>query len=119
MRDLLRNTTKLWYVNAAILADELDLDGNYTGEKTKSYSAPQIIFMNIYPSNGNVVERIFGKDSSFDMVATSNQIKLEVDTLLFLKDPNFNSNYDLNYDFRIDTIRTSLNTTQYGLKKRT
>lgn len=118
MRTLKKNQVKLWYVNPSVITDEIDSDGNYTGEKIKTYSAPVVIYINIYPANGSVVEEIFGKDVSLDMIATSNEVILDKDTLLFLSQP-INEYYETNYDYRIDRINKSLNTYQYGLRNRT
>jgi hypothetical protein len=118
MRDLLRNKTNLWYVTRTGSTDKLDEDGNFTGEKIMTYSTPISISMNLYPANGSIVEAIFGKDASFDMVGVSNEIDLDKDALLFLSEPQSN-NYDKIYDYRVDSIRKSLNTTQYGLRNRT
>lgn len=117
MRNLQRNQTKLWYVSKNTPTDEIDGDGNYTGEKISTYSNPIAIKLGIYPSNSSVNEEIFGKDISFDMIGVSNNIFLNENDLLFLSLPS--DNYDITYDYRVTKIAKSLNTYQYGLDKRT
>ena len=70
----------------------------------------------MYPSNGRIVEAIFGKDYSCDMVAVSNEINFSKDGLLFLTEPT--SDYATTFDFKVDNIKKSLNTFAYGLRGR-
>ena len=94
-----------------------DLEGNYTGEVKVVYGSPVTIYLALYPSTGEVTERIFGKDSSYDMVAISNDVILTENTLLFLTSPT--ANYDATYDYCVSQILKSINTYRYGLKRRT
>lgn len=117
MRTLNRNKTKLWVVQPIGATEEMDNDGFYTGQIITAYSSPLVIYLHLYPSSGEIVERLFGKDASYDMIAVSNDVVLNKDSLLFLSVPF--SNYDITYDYHIGKILKSLNTYQYGLKKRT
>ena len=117
MRTLEINKTKLWYVNIVSITDKIDGDGFFTGEKINTYGTPAIIYLPLYPANGRVSEQIFGKDAQLDMVAVSNNVELNKDTLLFLSAPTTTS-YDTTYDYNINSIAISLNTFNYGLKKR-
>lgn len=117
MRSLNRNKTKLWAVAPVTLTPVLDSDGFNTGETTKTYSAPIEIELMIYPSNGAIVEQLFGKDSKFDMAAVSTSVELSVNTLLFTSLPT--KNYSTTYVYRIGEFKKSLNTYQYGLVRRT
>lgn len=116
MRTLDKNKTKLWVVNSSGTTEMIDSDGFYTGEVVKSYGVPSTIYLHLYPSGGEITEKLFGKDSSFDMLAVSNNVILTKDSLLFLDEPL--SNYDITYDYRVSEILKSLNTYNYGLKKR-
>jgi hypothetical protein len=117
MRTLGINKTKLWLVRQTGVTDYIDSDGFKTGEKIKVYSTPSIVYINIYPFGGKIMEQIFGKDYSCDMVGISNEVSLLKDDLLFLTLPT--SNYDETYDYRLDAIKPSINTKNYGLKMRT
>lgn len=116
MRTLNRNKTKLWYVTKLSPIDVTDADGNFTGEVISNYSLPVPIEITLYPSNGKIIEQIFGKDVSFDMVAVSTDILLDANTFLFLTEPS--SNFETTYTYRIDFIKKSLNVIQYGLRSR-
>lgn len=117
MRTLNKNKQTLWRVDVIGTTPYVDNLGFETGEIINLYSTPTKIEINIYPSYGDVVEQIFGKDQSYDMLAVSNEIELLSSTLLFLTEPI--SNYDKTYDFRIGKIKKSLNTYNYGLRSRT
>ena len=116
MRTLNINKTKLWFVKVASSEEAVDSDGFLTGEIIDTYTDPSVIFLAIYPAVGSIVEQIFGKDTSFDMMAVSNEVELTPDTLLFLSEPT--GDYYTTYDYRVSTIKKSINTTQYGLQKR-
>lgn len=113
MRTLVKNKRPLWLVNITGTTDKTDSDGNYTGEVVPTYSTPVKIMIDYLPSNGAVVEQIFGKDYSCDMVAVSNDVVLTKNSLLFYSQPS--SNYDKTYDLKVKDIKPSLNTYYYGL----
>ena len=117
MRTLEKNKVSLWYCNVVSIADEVDSDGYFTGEKIKTYGVPTNVRLPLYPFNGEIDSQIFGSDCSFDMVSVSNNLILTKDALLFTSLPT--SNYDITYDYRVDNIKHSLNTYQYGLVRRT
>lgn len=113
MRELRKNQTGLWYVNRTGETDETDVDGNFTGEKVPTFSTPVKVRLSLYPSNDFIINRIFGKDYSCDMIASSNSISLNENTLLFLTEPS--TDYENSYDYTISRISPSLNSYNYGL----
>lgn len=117
MRTLKKNQTSLWLVNPVSKVDAVDEDGYETGESVTTYSTPVLVSLSLYPSNGAIVEEIFGKDYSCDMLACSNEINLSKFSLLFLSEPI--ENYPTTYDYKVDKINKSLNTFQYALRRRT
>lgn len=117
MRCLERNKIKLWLVEKTGKLPVVDSEGFETGESTTQYSVPQIIYIGLQPATGNIVERIFGKDVSLDMLSSTTDVILTKDSLLFLSEPV--SNYGTTYDYSISAINKSLNGYTYGLKERT
>lgn len=117
MRTLNKNKVVLWLVEPTGTYEAIDSEGFLTGEIIKQYGTPIKISINLYPSFGEIVEQIFGKDASYDMLAVSNEIILTKESLLFYNEPL--TNFDKTYDFRIDDIKKSLNTMNYGLRSRT
>ena len=119
MRTLLKNKTKLYYVNPTGFVNYVDGDNNYTGEVTETYSTPSEVYVHLYPSGGLITEQMFGKDANIDMIAVSceNDIEFTKDTLLFVTSPV--SNYPTTYDYKVSEIKQSLNNIVYGLNRRT
>lgn len=118
MRSLRLNKTKVWYVAPLAETDEVDTDGNYTGEVVKTYSEPEEIWIHIYPAVGNIATQLFGLDESPDMVAVTTDLILDKEGLLFLTEPGEDVDYYDTYDYSVSSILTSLNTTRYGLRGR-
>ena len=116
MRDLYRNMTSLWYVAPTSYTDDVDTDGFYTGESSATFSTPVEIRMGLYPSSGSIIEKVFGKESSFDMVASSTLFNLDENGFLFLEEPT--GDYDSTYDYKISKVNRSINSYHYGLDKR-
>ena len=116
MRTLNRNKTKLWYVEPASTIEVKDSEGYYTGETKKVYGAPKELWIHLYPSDGIIMEQIFGRDADFSKLAVS-ETYLSKDTLLFLSMPT--GNYETTYDYIVDRNKQSLNHNNYGLRSRT
>lgn len=118
MRTLELNKTKVWIIEPLDRVELLDSDGFKTGEYTMGYAIPKEVNLALYPSNGAIVEQIFGKDASYDMMAVSNDIVLTTDSLVFLTSPPDVNIYNT-YNYRVSAIKHSLNTYNYGLRMRT
>ena len=118
MRTLEKNKINIWYVSPSEFTDEVDDDGYYTGAKIPTYSTPTKVRMHLYPSGSEVVEQLFGRDASLDMVAVSNDVVLDRHTLLFLTEPTVGVDYSTTYDYSISQIAKSLNNYNYGLERR-
>ena len=117
MRTLNKNKTKIWVSEPSSVVEITDIDGFKTGEYKKIYDTANIVYINIYPYNGKIVEEIFGKDYSCDMIAISSDLNFSKDALIFLSEPI--SDFDLTYDYRISIKNESINVFNYGLVKRT
>ncbi len=116
MRTLEKTKIKLWVVDVLGVVDELDSDGFYTGHKIKQYSEPRLVKMSLYPSNGSIVQNIFGTECNFDKIGVSTDVVLNEDSLLFLSEPT--GNYATTYDYKVVNIKSSFNIHNYGLARR-
>lgn len=116
MRTLEINKIDIWYVNPSEKVDVIDDDGYFTGETNIIFGEPKSTRLMLYPASGDIVERLFGTDTSIDMIATSTNLVLEEGTLLFLSEPI--DNFEETYDYKLSKILKSLNNYQYGLKGR-
>ena len=117
MRTLEKNKTALWYVEPIGMIEEVDGDGNYTGEVVANFSTPTLIKIHLYPAVGSVIEQPYGKDSNFDMMGIGSTVELSEHGLLFYEQPF--ADYELSYDYAIESVFKSLNVTRYGLRRRT
>lgn len=117
MRTLDRNKSIIWTVEPIGRTPLLDYEGYDTGESIVTFGLPNKVSISMYPSSGAIVEQIFGKDVSLDMIAVSNELVFTENTLLFLNEPV--ENYDTTYDYRVSAIKKSINTNNYGLRQRT
>ena len=117
MRTLARNKVKLWLVTPLTSSPLFDSNGYDTGEFTLNYAIPRFIYISLFPSNTAVTERIFGKDSQLDMISVSNEVELTEDDLLFLTEPL--DSFGTTYDYRLTSIKKSINTYNYGFRRRT
>jgi len=115
MRDLQKNTVPIWYVSPS--SKEEIMDGEFhTGEYRTVFAEPVAARISLYPANIEITQELFGKDASVDMIASSTSLDFSGDTLVFLSVPT--GEYPKTYDYSISAISPSLNSTNYGLKKR-
>lgn len=119
MRTLEKNKTSIWLVNKLEDAKVYDSYGNFTGEYTQTYSNPIYVKIQMYPASGIILEQTFGKDVTLDLISTCIEVNMSKDSLLFLSEPDSSSDYKQIYDYRVEAILPSINSTTYGLKRRT
>jgi len=116
MRSLNKNQTQLWYVRPNGFIDVLDSDGYKTGEKEYVYTVPQEIKLTLSPVSGIVILDSGGKFLELDYTATSTEVALSENDLIFDTLPI--DNFDKTYTFLVKTVLKSLNSFQYLLEKR-
>lgn len=115
MRTLEKNKKRFWIINALGKEAEI-INGKRTGNYVTTYSEPVEVRFNIYPSNGDIEQEIFGKVLHFDMIATTIDVELKHNSLVFdtLPTDNFNDTYT----YSVGKINQSLNSCTYGLIRR-
>lgn len=116
MRTLEKNKTTIWYCAVTGQTKEYDSDGLYTGNIIPQLSSPVKTKIHLYPATGIVSEQMFGKAANLDMIAVSMDDIFDKTTLIYLKEPVLN--IADTYDYKIEMISKSLNSVNYGLKKR-
>ena len=116
MRDLQKNTFQIWCVNPSVRTEVMD--GEYhTGEYKSTCGTPRKARISMYPANARITEELFGKNVALDMIASSSTLDFPADTLIFMSSPS--GDYSKTYDYKVSAISPSINSTTYGLKKRT
>lgn len=66
LRDLRINQVPFFYQTYEGTADEVDEDGNLTGESVPKYSNPVRVLARVSPNSGNAEDSPFGKDVVYD-----------------------------------------------------
>jgi hypothetical protein len=132
MRLLVRNARMYWLIRVTGYTDNVDADGNYTGEKVPEFDPPIRIRLNTMPVNGTIDVALQGFVGRYDQVALSEIELLENDLLIktgFDKDleddwkegiyePSTLVSLDKIYDYKVGSKLESINISRYGLKAR-
>ena len=118
MRTLSKNKTVLWKVSKTGTTENTDINGDYTGEIITQYSDPEKINLSLYPYSGEIRVQTFGEEADLDMVSVSNRSILNKDDLLFDVEPTIGDTYEETYTYKVNMVKKSLNTTNYGLSRR-
>lgn len=114
MRLLEKNKQSIYVSICTGTVEAVDDDGNYTGDLVKQYSVPMLTSINLYPSSGSIVREVFGDAFNGDMLTVTTGKPFSKNDVFYLSD---NVGFT-NYDYYISDMKTSLNNTYYGLKKR-
>jgi hypothetical protein len=78
LRDLRINQVPFWYQTYEGEVDEVDDDGNLTGETIKKYSNPIKALARISPNTGQSESNPFGKNTDYDK-SISTVVRLPID----------------------------------------
>lgn len=79
MLDAWINTKKIWYALYEGSVEEVDENGDYTGEMSISYSKVQSTRVNLSPARGEVNDDIFGINKDYNRVLSTSKMKLKID----------------------------------------
>jgi len=116
VRTLRLNEIEIWVVKVTGFTDEVDLDGNNTGEEIPQFGTPNKVRLSLYPNNGNITNQFMGKIIEADFIAVSTEIDLDENDLLFHEEPI--TDFDTTYDYNVTRKLPSLNGYQYWLEGR-
>lgn len=118
MRTLNLNKMKVWYVDYLGEVDKKDDDGYYTGDKEIQFTIPQEVSLNLYSTTSEIKTEIFGISNGIDIVCSTNDVDLDMQSLLFYEKPLEETDYLEEYDLKVSAINRSINHTTYGFKGR-
>lgn len=113
MRDLIKNTVELYYVEITGSTETTDTDGNYTGDFENTYSTPVKIRISLYPTSSDVSRELFGLDFNVDYVTNTSRYSLSINGLLYKSLPT--KDFEKTFDYKVVAIKDSINTVKYGL----
>lgn len=118
LRALLKNTTRLWYVepiDESARVELKDASGNYTGDFEFTFSTPRLIAISIYPTVGNVIREMYGIVGNFSYIS-STPMNLSKQGMLYENQPTVNNINE--YDYLIVEKKKSINGYSYGIEVR-
>lgn len=92
MLNLRINGTRIWYSLFSGSEEEVDENGDYTGNKVKSYGPVKMTRANLSPARGTMEHDIFGADLSYSKTMSTTSMNLGIDerTILWDEKPEMN-----------------------------
>ena len=122
MRSLKRNEIDFYYALYGAEVEEVDEEGNFTGETTIGYENPVKANANISASRGEASTEQFGISLDYDKIACSCDMTLPIDetTILWVDiKPVLDKNgaTKTKHDYTVKKVAKSLNSVQYAIKK--
>ena len=122
MRSLKRNEQDFYYALYGEEVEEVDEEGNFTGEMTIGYENPVKAAENISASRGEASTEQFGISLDYDKIVCSCDMTLPinettilwVDTMPVLDE---NGATKTKHDYTVKKVARSLNSVQYAIKK--
>lgn len=120
MRALKKNMVPFWYALYQESEPTRDKNGLLTGEKTSSYSTPELAWANISPASSGVTVQPFGVDIRYDKVIVIADPKFPVDEHSLLRldgDPEYDSGGNLIPDHIVVRVSRSLNSVSYAVRQ--
>lgn len=89
LKDLRINQVSFWYQTYLGEEDEVDEDGNYTGDTVAKYSSPVQAHARISPNVGEAVRSPFGASLQYDkQISTVQNLPIDEHTKLFIEVPS-------------------------------
>ena len=114
MRELEINKQLIYYALFEGYTDAVDSLGNKTGEKTKSYSDPTPIRINVSHARGNALREGYGIDTQYDKTMTTGDLNCPIkeDSILWIGVAPENP-----HNYFVQRVSKSLNDIVYGIKE--
>lgn len=122
MRSLKRNEQTFYYALYGEEVEEIDEEGNYTGETTIGYGNPVKVKANISASRGEASNEQFGVSLEYDKIICSCDMELPIEETSILwvdTKPVLDAieTTKTKHDYIVKKVARSLNSVQYAIKK--
>lgn len=122
MRNLKKNTRKLWYSNYSGNIPILDENGDETGDYDSGYDAPVLFFASLSASRGNAYADVFGTNLDYSRtLSTVENLPIKEESLIWKSEPGTNADGTVDKesaDYTIAGIAEGLNGLVVALKER-
>ena len=114
MLTLDRNKKSVWYALYTGITDVTDSAGYKTGEKTKTFSAPVEIKVNVSASRGSAIAEGFGIAEDYDRTIVTHDMSCPITetTRLWVDVPTTEP-----YDYRVVRVAKSINSITIAISK--
>lgn len=122
MRNLKKNTRKLWYSNYNGNIPILDENGDETGDYDSGYDAPVLFFGSLSASRGNAYADVFGTNLDYSRtLSTVENLPIKEESLIWKSEPGANADGTVDKesaDYTVAGIADGLNGLVVALKAR-
>ena len=118
MRNLKRNTRKLWYSNYTENIPILDENGDETGDYDNGYSPPAFFFASLSASRGNAYADMFGTNLDYTRTAsTVENLPIKEESIVWVLNTDGTVDKD-SADYTVAGIADGINGLVIALKAR-
>ena len=122
MRNLMKNTRKLWYSNYSKKNPILDENGDETGDYSNGYSRPVPFYATLSASKGAAYADMFGTNLDYSRtLSTTENLPITEESLIWVSVPSLKKDGTVNdeaADYTIAGIADGLNELVVALKAR-
>ena len=121
LKDLPENQVPFWYQLYEGKADQVDEDGNITGDPINKYSNPVRIMARVSANTGDVINSPFGQDIVYDKsISTVQKLPIDEYSRLFIdREPVIKSDgtTDTEPDYAVVSVKLGLIQNVWAIKK--
>ncbi len=122
MRNLKKNTRKLWYSNYSNKNPILDENGDETGDYNSGYGRPISFYATLSASRGNAYADVFGTNLDYSRtLSTVENLPIKEESLIWKSKPGTNADGTVDKesaDYTVAGIADGLNGLVVALKAR-
>ena len=122
LRNLKKNTKKLWYSNYGKGNPILDENGDETGDYDSGYSSPVCFFATLSASKGSAYADVFGTNLDYTRsFSTVKKLPITEESLIWISEPILNADGTVDKesaDYTVAGIADGLNELVVALKAR-
>lgn len=119
MTSLDLNKRTIYYSLYSGVTDAVDTNGDKTGEKEKSYTAPVGLRVNVSAARGTADVEQFGISEDYDRTITTTDLScpIQEDTVLWIDSVPGATAASVPYNYRVVKVAKSINSIQYAVKE--
>lgn len=122
MRNLKKNSKKLWYSNYSGRVPIVDENGDETGDYICGYASPVAFLATLSASRGNAYADMFGTNLSYTRtIATVEKLPIKEESLIWVSEPVMNADGTVDEEsaeYTVAGIADGLNGIVVALKAR-